>query len=196
MTNNEVHSKTHDSLTVADVAMVARTIYATAPARIKYKQMLRPYICPFHILIDYVPRGATILDVGCGSGLFISLLTSLYRVQSAVGFDADGAAIQAAQAVAAKLPNYSRIRFEHRNAHKSWPEGRFDVVSLIDVMHHVRPEQQAELIATAAEHVDEGGNPHLQRYGQSSSLARMGKSVSRFVVGPGMDFLCESGGRH
>jgi 2-polyprenyl-3-methyl-5-hydroxy-6-metoxy-1,4-benzoquinol methylase len=89
--------------------------------------------------------------------LFISLLASLHRIESAVGFDADNAAIQAAQTIATRLPNSSRIRFEHRDAHESWPEGRFDVVSLIDVMHHVRPRQQAELIATASMHVAEGG---------------------------------------
>lgn len=140
-----------------EVAKLARAIYADAPAGIKWKQILRPRICPFHIIIDYVPQGATILDVGCGAGLFILALTKIGRTQAAVGFDADRIAIQTAQGIAEKLPNSPKVRFEHRDANEGWPPGRFNVVSLIDVMHHVYAERQAELIATAAAHVAEGG---------------------------------------
>jgi 2-polyprenyl-3-methyl-5-hydroxy-6-metoxy-1,4-benzoquinol methylase len=146
-----------DRLRAMDVVRLARTIYADAHGGIKYKQMLRPWICPFHILIDLIPSEANILDVGCGAGLFISALARLGRIRSAVGFDADEVAIQVAQGVAAKLAKSERIRFEHRNAGESWPAGRFDVVCLIDVMHHVRPEQQVELLKTAADHVAEKG---------------------------------------
>src|SRR5262245_48780755 len=82
-----------DRLTATDVVRLARTIYSDAHGGIKYKQMLRPYICPFHILIDLIPREANILDVGCGAGLFILALARLGRIQSAVGFDADQLAI-------------------------------------------------------------------------------------------------------
>src|SRR5262245_32403810 len=119
--------------------------------------MLRPYICPFHILIDLVPPKTNILDVGCGAGLFILVLARLGRIQSAVGFDADQLAIQVARGAAGKLPRSEQIQFEHRDAGEIWPARRFDVVCFIDVMHHLRPEQQAELLMTAAEHVADGG---------------------------------------
>lgn len=142
---------------MSDLATLSRTIYANAPGAIKYKLSLRPYICPFHRLIGYVPCGATILDVGCGAGLFILLLARLDRVESAVGFDANRAAIRAARDIAAQLPNSEKFRFEHCNASESWPEGRFDVVCLIDVLHHVPQNRQAAVFATAIEHVAEGG---------------------------------------
>jgi 2-polyprenyl-3-methyl-5-hydroxy-6-metoxy-1,4-benzoquinol methylase len=144
-------------LTVASTAALAREIYADVPGTIGHKQSLRPYICPFHVIADFVPRGARILDVGCGAGLFIALLARLGKIDSAVGFDADGSAILAAQRVTAKFPNASVLKFERRTTHDSWPEGHFDVVSLIDVIHHIKPEKQAEVIATAAQHVTEGG---------------------------------------
>jgi 2-polyprenyl-3-methyl-5-hydroxy-6-metoxy-1,4-benzoquinol methylase len=81
--------------------------------------------------------------VGCGAGLFIALLARLGRIDAAVGFDADRTAVRAAQSITNVLPNPSRIRFEHRDAHELWPDGRFDVVCLIDVLHHVRSEKQA-----------------------------------------------------
>jgi len=157
-------SKTHVELeggmglTVAQVATLARDIYRDAKPGIRYKQGYRPYICPFHLLVDYVPHDASVLDVGCGAGLFILLMARLGRIRSAVGFDADYVAIAAAQDAAAKLSNGAPlIHFEPHSAHDRWPKGRFDVVSIIDVMHHVPPEKQSSLIATAAEHLNEGG---------------------------------------
>jgi 2-polyprenyl-3-methyl-5-hydroxy-6-metoxy-1,4-benzoquinol methylase len=145
------------SPTVSQTATLAREIYGDAKPSIKYKQGYRPYICPFHLLLDYIPHGASVLDVGCGAGLFILLMAKLGRIRSAVGFDADAIAIQAAQDAAAKLLNRAPIQFEQHSADHRWPAGRFDVVSIIDVMHHVPPERQPDLIAMAAEHLNDGG---------------------------------------
>lgn len=147
----------HPVLSVSDVVALVGDLYADARGAIKYKQKLRPHICPFHIIALRVPTGASVLDVGCGAGLFILLLRRLGRVRSATGFDASEAAIQTAQKIAARLPNPGRMQFEHRDANDAWPVGRFDVVCLIDVLHHVQPERQAGLFATAVEHVADGG---------------------------------------
>jgi ribosomal protein L11 methylase PrmA len=68
---------------------------------IKYEQRYRPYIFPFHLSLYHIPHGASVLDVGCGPGLFLLLLAKLGRIQSGVGFDIDHAAIQAAEEAAA-----------------------------------------------------------------------------------------------
>jgi 2-polyprenyl-3-methyl-5-hydroxy-6-metoxy-1,4-benzoquinol methylase len=136
---------------------MAREIYADSPAGIRYKQGFRPYICPLHVLIDFIPKNGTLLDVGCGAGLFIALLARLGRIESGVGFDADHQAIRAAQSVARSFPNPARFCFEQRDVHEPWPDKCFDIVCLIDVLHHVPPRQQADLIALAAEHVSPGG---------------------------------------
>jgi 2-polyprenyl-3-methyl-5-hydroxy-6-metoxy-1,4-benzoquinol methylase len=107
--------------------------------------VLRPYICPFHILIDLIPSEANILDVGCGA---VTEFDTSFRDRLTV--------MDVVKLVVAKLPKSERIRFEHRDAGEIWPASRFDVVCLIDVMHHVRPEQQAELLMTA-QHVAENG---------------------------------------
>jgi ribosomal protein L11 methylase PrmA len=85
-------------LTVTQVATLAREIYRDSKASIRYKQGYRPYICPFHLLVDCIPRGASVLDVGCGAGLFVLLMATLGRIRSAIGFDEDYVAIHAAQA--------------------------------------------------------------------------------------------------
>lgn len=160
MENNQGEPVTEhelQTLTVTDVVRLARSIYADAQGVVRHKQTLRPHICPFHVLVSEIPAEASILDVGCGAGLFIFLLVRLGRVRSAVGFDADRAAILTAQEMAARLPNSELIQFERRNANDAWPPGRFDVVCLIDVMHHVLPDHQAAVFAAAIEHVADGG---------------------------------------
>jgi 2-polyprenyl-3-methyl-5-hydroxy-6-metoxy-1,4-benzoquinol methylase len=147
----------HDSLTVAETARLSSEIFSDVRGLIGYKQRLRPYICPIHALVGFVPPGATVLDVGCGAGLFIFILARLNRIRSAVGFDSDRAAIRAAQTLTSELHASLYIHFEHHSAHEVWPDGHFDVVSLIDVMHHVAPNRQHGLITRAAEHVREGG---------------------------------------
>lgn len=145
-------------LTVADTVALAHKLYDGHRGGIKRKQLLRPYICPFHVLVGYIPPGARLLDVGCGAGLFVSLLAELDFVQSAVGFDANKTAIEFGQGVVAEQDKGDRIQFECRDVYKDeWPAGLFDVVSLIDVMHHVQPEEQEALLKTAARHVAPGG---------------------------------------
>lgn len=146
-----------DLTTVPSIASFARALYGQVKSGSAWKQRLRPYICPFHVLVGYVGGGATVLDVGCGAGLFIAILAQLGRIRSALGFDADQRAILTAQKIARHLPNSNSIRFEHRSTNDVWPSGQFDVVCLIDVMHHVQPKKQPVVLATAAEHVAPGG---------------------------------------
>jgi 2-polyprenyl-3-methyl-5-hydroxy-6-metoxy-1,4-benzoquinol methylase len=144
-------------LTPTQVARLAREIYGDAHSSIKYRQGYRPYICPFHLLLNQIPQGASVLDVGCGAGLFILLLARLGRIRSGVGFDVDDVAIRAAQGAAAQIWSGPPIRFEQHRIDEAWPKGRFDVVSIIDVMHHVPPKNQQKLIITAVEHLNDGG---------------------------------------
>jgi 2-polyprenyl-3-methyl-5-hydroxy-6-metoxy-1,4-benzoquinol methylase len=146
-----------ENITVDDTVQLAKMIYANTSGGIGFKQSLRPYICPFHALIRIIPRGATVLDVGCGAGLFIALLAHLGRVRSAVGFDSNERAIEAAREVAHRFPTPAGFCFECRNAKDSWPAGRFNAVCLIDVLHHVSPSEQQAVIVAAANRVSEGG---------------------------------------
>lgn len=115
---------------------------------------LRLLICPFQELISIVPRGSSVLDAGCGSGLFLGLLHSTGRLRIGVGFDFSRNAIAIAKSL-----GLSQVRFELLDATTAWPHepATFDVVSLIDVMHHVPPSSQHDVFRTAASRVSPGG---------------------------------------
>ncbi|MBL8757334.1 MAG: class I SAM-dependent methyltransferase [Phycisphaerae bacterium] len=133
------------------LSAMAAELYTRGPLLMRLLQRYRPFICPFEHLLPWVPEGATVLDIGCGGGLFLALLSQIPgRLRLGVGFDAAAGAIEVARAA-----NPPRCRFEHVDVAAPWPAepAKFEVVSIIDVMHHVPPAAQPGLIRTAAARV-------------------------------------------
>lgn len=133
----------HDATTLATMC---RRLYAGQSWRWRVLQGLRPYICPFGEVLDLVPPRARVLDVGCGSGVFLLLLATLGRIESGRGFDVSGDAIRAARQALALVPRQSALTFEERSIEAGIPRGDWTVVSVIDVLHHVPPAHQADFV--------------------------------------------------
>lgn len=133
----------------------ARKLYEGIPG--SHFQKWRPAICPFEALVTLVPRESEVLDVGCGSGLFLGLLAQCGRIRRGTGFDSNADAIARAECMRARLQQPDSIVFEYRDAQEVWPTGPFDVVSVIDVMHHVPPAAQRSIIERAASRLKPGG---------------------------------------
>jgi 2-polyprenyl-3-methyl-5-hydroxy-6-metoxy-1,4-benzoquinol methylase len=143
------------SANTSNVALSARQLFGDS-SLVSTVQRYRPYICPFAELIEQVPAGSNVLDVGCGAGLYLGLLASQGRIGGGVGFDSSPAAIAAAQTMSQKLAPI-RLDFRHLGVDETWPDGAFDVVSLIDVMHHVPRPVRPDVIRLAAERIRPGG---------------------------------------
>lgn len=137
----------------------ARLLYAGASPLTRFMQMGRPYICPMDVLVQQVPAGGRVLDVGCGNGLFSLHLVSTDLIQEAVGIDTSRSTIESAGRAATNLPERlrGRIRFETIEKPQDWPEGEFDAVVLIDMMHHVAVPIRRPLFLEAARRVARGG---------------------------------------
>lgn len=160
-----------------DVVQAAAEVYGDGPWVSAALQRNRPYICPFELLIDRVPPGSRVLDVGCGSGLFLSLLAKRGCIVEGVGFDVQHAAIERANVARRHLPEPDVLRFVHADAAFAWPVGRFDLVSMVDVMHHVAPSEQRGVIAKIAAALRPGGlllyNDMVQRPRWRSAANRL-----------------------
>ena len=135
----------------------AKTLYTKGNPIFLAMQIFRPFICPFGELLDAVPEGARVMDIGCGGGLFLGLLAAEKQIESGLGFDVSAAAIITALEMRKNHPRDNVISFEHRNAGGPWPDGKFDVVSMVDVIHHIAPEHRRETILRACAHVRPGG---------------------------------------
>lgn len=144
-------------ITIAEVRAVIREIYTNGSLFQRLLSIGRPSICPFHTLIEQVPPGASILDIGCGSGIFVNLLAHQKRISRGVGFDASPQAIELARGALQEIKTPANVEFQHRAVEAGLPGGDFDVVSMIDVLHHINPNAQRAAIEQAAARVAPGG---------------------------------------
>ncbi len=143
--------------TPGQVAAIARELYVAGPVMATAMQHYRPYISPFELLLRAVPPGSRVLDIGCGSGLFLGLLARTGRIESGLGIDSSAAAIGLANRMRARLADDTRLSFEARDAAAPLPHGPYNIVSLIDVMHHIPPAFQRQVLEQAIDRVEPGG---------------------------------------
>jgi 2-polyprenyl-3-methyl-5-hydroxy-6-metoxy-1,4-benzoquinol methylase len=150
--------RAESALTPRTLSRMAAGLYPKGPALFRALQRYRPYICPFEALIPEVPKGATVLDIGCGGGLFLGLVDAVGLKPDGTGFDVSRPAIALAKDMAAEAKNAgARLDFQRLDADAPWPEGQYDVVAMIDVIHHVPPSAQEEVIRRASAKVKPGG---------------------------------------
>ncbi len=98
------------------------------------------------------------LDIGCGTGLWLGLLAELGRIRAGTGIDADARAIAIARAMAmARAPGSVPLAFSATRAEDPWTSAGCEVVSLIDVLHHLPAAAQLPAVARAARAVPSGG---------------------------------------
>jgi 2-polyprenyl-3-methyl-5-hydroxy-6-metoxy-1,4-benzoquinol methylase len=116
----------------------------------------RPVISPFEPIIEAVPIGARVLDIGAGNGLLLFLLRKNGWLGTGVGIDiAEHEIATGTKALAALDVKNVQLRVLD-DLSQLEPES-FDVVTVIDVMHHVPPLKQAEFFKNALQRVAPGG---------------------------------------
>lgn len=148
-----------DDLSASGISRLARRVYADAGPMTRLMGAHRTRICPLEVVAASVPPGASVLDIGCGSGLMLLALAHAGRIDRGHGFDASEGAIKAAKGAVERMDGDAgrRVEFEHRRVEQGLPEGARDVVMMIDVMHHVAAGARRGLIAEAASRVRPGG---------------------------------------
>jgi 2-polyprenyl-3-methyl-5-hydroxy-6-metoxy-1,4-benzoquinol methylase len=113
----------------------------------------RALTCPFSALLDRFPHTGSALDVGCGHGLLVNLLSRdpSRRGLKICGIDHDSAKIETARRTA--LPG---VEFSTR-ALDDFPEASFDAVSIFDVLYTVRREAWSGILEESSRVLRPGG---------------------------------------
>lgn len=109
----------------------------------KLKMVYRPYICPFDDLLKLVSPTDSIMDIGCGSGQFLSLIAEFIKPQSLYGIEISQELINNAQQLLGKYKKNITISLNLYNG-REFPDSvkNCNVIFLNDVFHHVPRKQQ------------------------------------------------------
>ena len=100
----------------------------------------RPLICPFERLICHIPKNSKVFDVGCGNGSLLFLIAKYRDPKKLYGVDIFENDLKVVK-VAFRNTHYKKIK-----TFEDWPDEKFDVVTAIDVLHHIEPKHQTQFI--------------------------------------------------
>lgn len=140
-----------------EIAQRARFLYRDIGGLGGQLQRWRPYVCPFGPIIDAVSPGSRVLDIGCGGGLYLGLLADAQKLDYGVGVDVSETGIRMARHMSAENGFMDNLEFHCLRTGDPLPAGPFDVVTLIDVLHHVPAADQRAFLIEASRRVRTGG---------------------------------------
>jgi methylase of polypeptide subunit release factors len=126
----------------ADVAAGASTMNRAAYVSHLTERWI-PAIPAIHTRLRADPP-ARVADIGCGSGWALISLAKAYPNLEAEGIDIDADAIETATANAEAEGVADRVRFDVRDADDPELQGRYDLVTLFESLHHF-PDPAAAL---------------------------------------------------
>ena len=125
-----------------------RRIIATYPPVVRAYCRARFQILHVRFLEEiaqYLPASGTVLDLGCGFGLFALYMAIARPDVSLTGIDLSSARIEQARSSARAL-GLTNVRFETGDLRTWRPQAPTDTVYMLDVLHHVPIEAGDALI--------------------------------------------------
>ena len=147
----------------------------------KLKVLYRPYICPFDDLLNLIPAGNSIFDIGCGSGTFLSLCAKFTAPVKIGGIEISKILIDNANVLLNKfnIPISVNI-FNGKDLPDELKE--YDIITLIDVLHHVPKDQQEQFLEKIYDKMRSGGIFILKDIDASSLLVYANKVHDLFLA--------------
>lgn len=136
------------SISPRDLHRIAGELYPQASLLQRCLLRYRPYICPFELILSQISPGARVLDVGCGHGALLGFAARLGLIGRGVGLDPNPEAVAVARRMAER--SAAPLEFRVMEANEVPDAGEFDVVTMVDVVHHVDREHQRRFIEAAA----------------------------------------------
>lgn len=112
----------------------------------KIKIAYRPYVCPFDDLLKTIPMETSVFDIGCGSGMLLSLIAKFRNPLKIAGCEITEHLVENANEVLADFDRKKLIVFDG----KSIPEEikDYEYITMIDVLHHIPKKEQLSFLKT------------------------------------------------
>ena len=100
-------------------------------AKVYFK--LRPLIVPFEIIEKHVPKEGTIVDLGCGFGIFANFLATQSADRKVIGIDLNEKRILLANKIFGHLSNLNFICSNITDTKIP----KTNTITAVDVLHHI-----------------------------------------------------------
>jgi cyclopropane fatty-acyl-phospholipid synthase-like methyltransferase len=113
--------------------------YTKASLATKIHICLRWLTCPMEIILQFTPKAASFLEIGCGHGLFSYLVSDAKKADVVHGVD-----ISQKKIAVAGLVEKKGVREFFCKDIKKLPAKKYDVIALIDVLYLVPKEEWPE----------------------------------------------------
>ena len=123
----------------------ALAAYADRPLGTRLFLRGRDLLCPMMTVAREVPVTGRVLDIGCGHGLFCSLLASGSSLRSIIGIDPSEGKIAVARGSTRAFPNISYIQGSVLDLH----DGPYDAITILDVLYLLPDELVRKILAHA-----------------------------------------------
>lgn len=122
-------------------------------------------------LIEFarVPEGATVVDLGCGTGTLTVWLKQQYPTARVIGLDADPAILEFAKAKA----NAAGVEVEFINSNATdipLDTGSVDRIVSSLFFHHLLPDTKIRVLTDALRVLASGGELHLSDWGKPANI--------------------------
>ena len=114
-----------------------------------YDATLIQSVLPLAGVVERLEKGASVLDIGCGSGHAINLMAHTYPNSVFTGYDFSAEGVARAQAEAREW-GLTNVRFEARDVTNLSEVGKYDFITAFDAIHdQAKPTQVLHGIARA-----------------------------------------------
>lgn len=151
------------------------------PAADLYRSLFINVDALAEVAASICPDARSIAEIGCGDGSVAEALVSALPRASYVGVDV------AAQPGRLFRGDRARARFASQRSSELLADagaGAFDLVAVVDVVHHVAEQERAELLRDAGELVAAGGVLLVKEWERGSGLGHLLAYTSdRYVSG-------------
>lgn len=105
---------------------------------------------------QYLPNAGTILDLGCGFGLFAMYMALCKPNARVIGLDVNARRLHIAQNAAAKL-GIRNVSFQRQDLRDWRPDQTIAGAYALDVFHHIPVESGNRLLDDLSAHIEPGG---------------------------------------
>lgn len=110
-------------------------------------ELIRSALCPFDQIETYVPKKGSILDLGCGHGIFTRLLIKRSPSRRLIGIDPSIHKINIARKKAIGIKN---IKFK-KGVLEDINKVKFDCITIVDVLYLLSPSEKTILLEKVKE---------------------------------------------